>query len=328
MWQDYIANYISNFNQINEENFEQIALEVFRFQYKYNTVYQKYVDILKVIPNEVNTIAQIPFLPISFFKTHTIKTGEWQHKFAFESSGTTSDRNSVHYVLDIDFYLNVAQNYFEKTYGKLNEFIVLALLPSYLEKGNSSLVYMTKHFIDKTTHPDSGFFLNEFEKINKVINRNKNTKILLLGVSYALLDYAEYYNEENENLIVMETGGMKGRRKEMVKQELHEVLEKKFRVSAIHSEYGMTELFSQGYSKKEGIFTFPKWVKILLRESEDPFCLSKNRGVAKIIDLANIYTCCFVETQDIFEKKQESNFEVIGRLDNSDIRGCNLLLFN
>jgi phenylacetate-coenzyme A ligase PaaK-like adenylate-forming protein len=327
MWQDFIDKYIANFNLINENNFSKAALDAFKFQYKYNIVYQKYVDILKVNPKDVNSLDKIPFLPISFFKTHTIKTGTWNEKIVFESSGTTSQINSKHYVSNPDFYLKVSERYFEELYGDLREYIVLALLPSYLEKGNSSLVFMANHFIEKTSHPDSGFFLNEYEKINEVINRNKNTKILLLGVSYALLDYAEEFNAFNENLIIMETGGMKGRRKEMIKKELHEVLKNKFRVKNIHSEYGMTELSSQGYSQNEGLFTFPKWMKILLRESEDPFSLTENRGVAKIIDLANIYTCCFIETQDVFEKKGDNFFEVIGRLDNSDIRGCNLLVY-
>lgn len=325
--------------KVNTNNFEELALKIFRFQSNTCQVYANFITNLKIDPNSIDSIEKIPFLPISFFKTKEVISGNQKVETVFESSGTTGQTSSRHLVADVDFYKKISLDIFEKSYGSIKNFHIIALLPSYLEKGNSSLVYMVKHFIEKSKSQFSDFYLNDYKAINIIfdkINRDKkeNRKILLWGVTYALLEFSEagYDFAELENrLIVLETGGMKGRRKEMVKEELYDKLKTSFFVDNIRSEYGMTELLSQSYSKSDAIFHEPNSMKIVLREVNDPFTLlpknSAKTGGINIIDLANVDSCCFIETQDLGQYGIEPNtFKVLGRFDNSDLRGCNLLI--
>ena len=312
-------------------NFEEIALQLFVFQYTHNLVYKQFVDYLKINAAEVQTVQQIPFLPIEFFKTHRILTENAETQKIFESSGTTGQITSKHLVADLALYEESFDKGFEQFYGNIEDWTILALLPSYLERDTSSLVYMVDDLIKKSKNPNSGFFLNNLDelaiKIKSQIS-NPKSQILLIGVTFALLDFAEQFSMDLSDVIIMETGGMKGRREELTREEVHTILTKAFNVKTIHSEYGMTELLSQGYSKGSGIFEVPKWMKILKRDIYDPMNVSgtPGRGGLNVIDLANIYSCAFIATQDLVNIKSESEFEVLGRLDNSDIRGCNLMV--
>ncbi|BDD05756.1 acyl transferase [Aureibacter tunicatorum] len=314
-------------SNIKNHDFDKVALELFRFQAKHNPVYSEYLQFLKTNPEDVKSIYEIPFLPISFFKTHQVKTGEWPTQKIFESSGTTGTTTSKHYVEDIEFYHKIATQIFTDFYSAPNDYIILALLPSYLERDNSSLVSMAKHFIDLTQDHRSGFYLNEFESLKEacVSAESTNKNVLLMGVTFGLLDFAELHTFSSSNITIMETGGMKGRRKEMIRAEVHEELGNSFGQTKIHSEYGMTELLSQAYSHGDGIFEMPSTMRILLRDVNDPFSVSKRTsGGINVIDLANIHSCSFIETQDL-GKLHDNKFEVLGRFDNSDIRGCNLM---
>lgn len=315
--------------EINERNFNEKALDLFNYQAKNNVVYKNYLQLLKTDPASITDISKIPYLPILFFKNQQVITGNDLHEVVFYSSGTTGENRSNHYIKDLSFYNKVAEKIFEKFYGKLSDYVILALLPSYLENKSSSLIYMINHFISKTNSDLSGFVLENSSKIDHKINqaRRENKKIILWGVSYALLDLAEHSPMDLSDTIVLETGGMKGRREEMTRENLHRILKEKFNVANIHSEYGMTELLSQGYSKGNGIFEVPAWMKILTREIHDPFSINsgKGRGGINVIDLANVDSCAFIETQDIGMVSENDKFEVLGRFDNSDIRGCNLL---
>ncbi len=348
--------------QLIPEEFDSLALEIFRYQAENNKIYKKYLQLLHVQVDKINEINQIPFLPIEFFKTQTIISGEDRTHITFESSGTTGQNASQHHVQDPDFYVEIAEQIFEIFYGKLSDFQIFALLPSYLERTNSSLVYMVEHFIKKSGSLNSGFYLDDYESLANALKGDRgretgeistsnssllsvssqaNKKILLIGVTFGLLDFAESgidlsFFQDIDNLIVMETGGMKGRRKELLREEVHEILTKTFYVKSIHSEYGMTELLSQGYSKGEGIFELPVSMKILLRDVNDPFQYVTNSrsGGINIIDLANIDSCCFIETKDLGAWSEppadiqttEKTFRILGRFDNSDIRGCNLMV--
>lgn len=312
-------------------NFEEIALQLFDFQYTHNLVYKQFVDYLKINAAEVQTVQQIPFLPIEFFKTHRILTKNAETQKIFESSGTTGQITSKHLVADLALYEESFDKGFEQFYGNIEDFTILALLPSYLERDTSSLVYMVDDLIKKTKNEHSGFYLNNLEELAVKIKSqisNPKSQILLIGVTFALLDFAEQFSMDLSDVIIMETGGMKGRREELTREEVHTILTKAFNVKTIHSEYGMTELLSQGYSKGSGIFEVPKWMKILKRDIYDPMNVSgtPGRGGLNVIDLANIYSCAFIATQDLVNIKSESEFEVLGRLDNSDIRGCNLMV--
>jgi hypothetical protein len=352
---------------LQAQDFDDLALEIFRFQAEHNLVYKKYLQCLHIQTDTIKTIEKIPFLPIEFFKTQTVVSGDNPIKTIFESSGTTGQNTSQHHVADPDFYLEIAEQIFEKFYGKLANFQILALLPSYLERTNSSLVYMVEHFIKKSGNPNSGFFLNDYERLAKVLKGDRRqetggigeqkpniehrsgtppeSKTLLIGVTFGLLDFAESstagvpaagvpvdlsFLKDRNDLIVMETGGMKGRRKELLREEVHEILTKAFHVDSIHSEYGMTELLSQGYSSGEGVFDLPVSMKILFRDVNDPFSYVQNArsGGINVIDLANIDSCCFIETKDLGSSYQLSlsKFKILGRFDNSDIRGCNLMI--
>ena len=317
------------FNINSEEEFNKTALEVFKHQFKNNKVYRSYCDLLYKHPSDINTIEDIPFLPIEFFKTKKILSTSEAIEATFTSSGTTGSITSKHHVSNLSLYQESYLKSFNHFYGNPKDYIILALLPSYLERKGSSLIYMVDDLIKKSNHPESGFYLNNLndlsEKLIKLENSNK--KILLIGVSFALLDLVEQHQFQLKNTVIMETGGMKGKRKELVRHELHNLLSNGFNVTNIHSEYGMTELLSQAYSNGNGIFTCPPWMKILTRDTEDPLSIqTKNKtGGINVIDLANINSCSFIATQDLGKTFENNTFEIIGRFDNSDIRGCNLM---
>tara|TARA_R110002050_G_scaffold244268_1_gene380917 strand:+ start:72985 stop:73971 length:987 start_codon:yes stop_codon:yes gene_type:complete len=312
------------------QEFETQALETFQFQYKQVPIYREFVDLLGDKPTSVKCVTDIPFLPISVFKTHRVTVKNAEIQTTFKSSGTTGMERSQHYIHDLEVYEKSFQIGFEWFYGPITDYTILALLPSYLEQGESSLVYMVDDLIKRTNNPKSGFYLDNYTELVAQLKQldQQGKKTILLGVSYALLDLIEQNDFQLKHTIVMETGGMKGRRREMVKEELHEVLKNGFGVSKIHSEYGMTELLSQGYSKGNGIFETPPWMKILIRDATDPLTLLNEgqTGGINVIDLSNFYSCSFIATQDLGKKRAENTFEILGRFDHTDIRGCNLLL--
>ncbi|MGB0881328.1 MAG: acyl transferase [Vicingaceae bacterium] len=314
----------------SEKKFEVITLEIFKFQYTNNAVYQEFCNYLKVNTNTIENISQIPFLPIEFFKTHAITTGSFKEEQVFLSSGTTGQNQSKHLVKEVSLYEQSYLKAFQQFYGNIKDYCVLALLPSYLEREGSSLIYMVDDLIKKSKHPKSGFFLENYTDLIEILQKNSKNKqkTLLIGVSFALLDLAEKHQIDLSNVIIMETGGMKGRRKELTRTELHHIYKKSFNVSEIHSEYGMTELLSQAYSKGNGVFETPPWMKINIRDINDPFSLLENNktGGVNVIDLANINSCSFIATQDLGKKLAKNQFEILGRFDNSDLRGCNLLI--
>ena len=318
------------FNIETEQEFNEVSLKIFNYQYNNNSVYKKFCELLKVSLNDVTTINQIPFFPIEFFKTHIIKSGEFKEQQMFLSSGTTGQIQSKHFVKDISLYEKSYNKAFAQFYGNIENYCVLALLPSYLEREGSSLIYMVDDLIKKSKHPKSGFFLeNQSELIEILKKMNKNEqKTILFGVSFALLDLAEKYEINLSNVIIMETGGMKGRRKELTRNELHNIYKKSFNVSKVHSEYGMTELLSQAYSTESGVFKTPSWMKVMIRDINDPFSIVEDNktGGINVIDLANIDSCSFIATQDLGKKNNNEEFEVLGRFDNSDLRGCNMLI--
>ncbi len=315
---------------LTDPAFEALALQVFQFQARFNEVYSRYLSLLKIDAGSVRKMADIPFLPIQFFKNYSIKTGKWAAATSFSSSGTTGEATSFHHVRDIAFYKKNTERGFSRFYGAPSGYCVLALLPSYLERSGSSLILMAEHFIGLSEHAKSGFFLHNTTDLLDILDelKKEQTPTLLLGVSFALLDLAEQHPVDLQGVIIMETGGMKGRRKEITRGELHHSLTRAFKVEHIHSEYGMTELFSQAYSTGQGIFRCPPTMKVLTREITDPLTLQKTgkTGVLNIIDLANLDTISFIATDDLGRVNPDGSFEVLGRLDNSDIRGCNLLL--
>ncbi len=314
---------------IKEAGFEALAIEIFRFQYEHNAIYREYINVLGVNPGEVNAIIDIPFLPIRFFKSHVVQTTSFELVEIFESSGTTGAVSSRHFVKDIDLYKESFTRGFELFYGPPKDWCIIGLLPSYLERTGSSLVYMMGELIKQSNNYHSGFYLNDFEKLAGVLKDQeiKKQKTLIVGVTFALLDFVEKYSLPLSHTIVMETGGMKGRREELVRDEVHDQLKKAFGTPVIHSEYGMTELLSQAYSKGEGKFQCPPWMKILLRDDEDPLLIKNSgAGAINIIDLANIYSCSFIATDDAGRLFSDGAFEVLGRMDNSDLRGCSLMV--
>jgi Acyl-protein synthetase, LuxE len=318
---------------VTDESFEKLAIEIFQFQYMHNIVYKNFADALHINPATVTTLKQIPFLPVSFFKTHTVTTTVFEPQVIFESSGTSQTTSSKHFVKNIALYKQSFTKTFELLYGPVNQWCILALLPAYLERKNSSLVLMADELIKKSTDAESGFYLYNHAALINVLQKKQteNKKTLLLGVTFALLDMAENYQIDLRHVTIMETGGMKGRREELTRQQVHEILKHSFKVKKIHSEYGMTELLSQAYSKSEGLFITPPWLRILLREEDDPLKINMpasivQRGGINIIDLANIYSCSFIATDDAGKLHANGNFEVLGRLDNSDIRGCSLMV--
>ena len=318
------------FNITSEASFNAAALAVFKHQFEHNSVYRSFCDLLYKHPSEVKRVQQIPFLPIQFFKSHTIVSNSKSADATFTSSGTTGSIVSKHFVSDLEIYKQSFRRGFKSFYGAIEEYTVLALLPSYLEREGSSLVYMANDMITQSNQPESGFYLHDLEALKNTLLKleSKRQKTLLIGVSYALLDLIEAHSFKLKHTTVMETGGMKGQRKELVKSELHTILKHGFGVDKIHSEYGMTELLSQAYSKGDGIFKAPAWMKILTRDPEDALSIQpigKSGGV-NIIDLANINSCAFIATQDLGKIHSNGTFEILGRFDESDIRGCNLMV--
>ena len=318
------------FNIQTQEEFTAVALEIFKHQFNNNKVYRSFCDLLYIHPSDVTKIEQIPFLPIQFFKTREVLSSKEKIAEIFTSSGTTGSITSKHLVTDINFYKDSYLKGFAHFYGNIEDYVVLALLPNYLERKGSSLVFMVDDLIGKSKNSESGFYLNNLDELaKKLINLDKNgQKVLLIGVSFALLDLIEKHQFNLKNTIVMETGGMKGRRKELIRNELHQLLKSGFKVDKIHSEYGMTELLSQAYSKGNGIFETPNWMQILTRDTEDALTIldKEKTGGINVIDLANYNSCSFIATQDLGKVHKNGTFEIIGRFDNSDIRGCNLMV--
>ncbi len=319
---------IDNLWNLSSDEFFTLSKTLFEWQASHNLVYKEWVKLSSGGIKNPDEITQIPFLPISFFKTHEVVIGDKPALF-FESSGTTMDVVSKHWVVDSSIYEESFKQCFDLFYGSPADYCVIGLLPSYLERQHSSLVYMVEQLIKKSGHAQSGFYLNDFELLNSNLKslEAKNQKTILIGVSFALIDFADAYPQQLKNTIVMETGGMKGRKEEMIKSELHAYLKERLGVEQIHSEYGMTELLSQAYAKKDGIFTCPPWMKVMVGDQEDPGVLkTTGRGILHVIDLANIYSCAFIATQDLCELNEDGSFQVLGRIDNSDRRGCSLLV--
>ena len=314
----------------NHQDFTETALEVFLFQYQNNVVYRQFCDLLKCDPTQVNSLEEIPFLPIEFFKSHQIVSSKDKPEVVFTSSGTTGNTTSRHLVPDLSLYEESFRRGFDYFYGDIHNYAVLALLPSYLEREGSSLIYMVADMIKKSNNEHSGFYLNDYKAFKEKLEflDSSGKPVLVIGVSFALLDIAQEYSLKLKNTIIMETGGMKGRRKEMIRKELHEHLTKGFGTDKIHSEYGMTELLSQAYSKGDGIFQCPPWMNILVRDPEEPTQLLSNNktGGLNVIDLANLHSCSFIATQDLGKTRNDGQIEILGRFDHSDIRGCNLMV--
>ena len=309
------------------QQFNELCIEIFHFQYAHTAVYKLFVDSLGIRPKTVKNVEQIPFMPIEFFRDHTVYAKENTPEIVFTSSGTTGMSFSRHPVADASVYEASFNTAFRLFYGDPAEYRIFALLPSYLERSGSSLIYMAQNLINQSRHSQSGFYLQHTGELIHYLNQSEE-KTILLGVSFALLDLAETGAVQNPDLIVMETGGMKGRRKEIIREELHEVLKNGFGVDKIHSEYGMTELLSQAYSDGDGIYKSPPWMKVLIRDTNDPLSLigdGKTGGI-NVIDLANLYSCSFIATQDLGKSHPNGTFEVLGRFDTSDIRGCNLMV--
>ncbi|MFC7356434.1 acyl transferase [Jejudonia soesokkakensis] len=317
------------FSISSAEEFEALALQVFKYQSKHVPIYKNFCEHLNCTTETVLKLEDIPFLPISFFKTHTVLSEKKESTYLFTSSGTTGSITSKHHVAELSVYKKSFSKGFAHFYGAVSEYTILALLPSYLEREGSSLVYMVNSLLSDSNSEHSGFYLHDLEALIEKLQwlENQRKKTILIGVSYALLDLIEKQNFQLKHTIVMETGGMKGRRKEMIKEELHAVLKNGFGVSQIHSEYGMTELLSQAYAKKNGDFYCPPWMKILTRDPEDALTLVEGKtGGINVIDLANYYSCSFIATQDLGKLNPEGSFKILGRFDESDIRGCNLMV--
>ncbi|NHM06699.1 acyl transferase [Flavobacterium sp. CYK-4] len=318
------------FSISTQKQFEKMALKVFRYQYENNEVYRTFCDHLKTDKQAVKSLEQIPFLPIQFFKSHEVVSGNEPIQQIFTSSGTTGTTTSKHLISDLCWYEESYRQGFSRAYGNIEDYVILALLPSYLEREGSSLIYMVEDLIRLSQNPDSGFYLrNDQELISKLISLDQaGQNVILIGVTYALLDLIEKQTYRLNHTIIMETGGMKGKRKELIREDLHRQLCEGFGVNAIHSEYGMTELLSQAYSLGDGVFECPPWMQVLIRDTEDAlaYVAAGKTGGINVIDLANVNSCSFIATQDLGKKYPNTTFEVLGRFDHSDIRGCNLMV--
>jgi len=319
------------FNITNDETFEALAFQTFKHQFENNRTYRSFCDLLYIHPSDITKIEDIPFLPIEFFKSHEIVSNNTTIQETFTSSGTTGSTPSKHHITDLKIYEESYLKGFAHFYGNIEDYVILALLPNYLERTGSSLTYMVNDLIKRSKHAESGFYLHDLKALTEQLIKldNEGKKVLLIGVSFALLDLVETSQFNLKHTIIMETGGMKGRRKEMIRAELHQQLCKGFGVSEIHSEYGMTELLSQGYSNGNGIFQTPPWMKLFTRDPEDALTIQpkgKSGGI-NVIDLANINSCSFIATQDLGKVHPDNSFEILGRFDHSDIRGCNLMVF-
>jgi hypothetical protein len=315
--------------RVNAADFESMAMSVFRFQAADNEVYRDYLSALNVDPASVIRLDQVPFLPISFFKTKKVATGQFEPEVVFESSGTTGSVNSKHFVKNTDLYRRSFMEAFRLFYGMPEKWSVIGLLPSYLERSSSSLVMMADELIKSSKHPLSGFYLYEHRQLRDNLQKLQQSRqrTLLIGVSFALLDFGEQFGLPLNNCVIMETGGMKGRRAEITRPELHETLKRYFGLTEIHSEYGMTELLSQAYSLSDGFFSCPPWMRVMVRDDDDPLSVNQTgKGILNIVDLANLYSCSFIATDDIGVVHPDLRFEVQGRMDNSDVRGCSLMV--
>ena len=318
---------------VTESGFEELALDIFHFQYRTNTVYQAWVNTVGIDASSVMRVNQVPFLPINFFKTHQVVSTGFEAEAIFESSGTTGMVSSRHFVRDLQLYRSAFLNGFGSFYGPPDQYCIIGLLPSYIERQNSSLVMMVNELIKESRHAASGFYLDEHEALRQVLLENeKNSQpTIMIGVTFALLDFAEKFEMQLKNTIVMETGGMKGRRAELLREEVHEILKTRLGVDQVHSEYGMTELLSQAYSLRDGIFQPQRWMKVLARDAEDPMHIlslagkESVKGALNIIDLANIFSCSFIATDDLGTVFLNGEFSVDGRFDHTDLRGCSLL---
>ena len=323
-----------NFSTVQEgSSILSATLQTFNFQYNNNQVYRQWCDCFNFSSESIpkSSLTKIPFLPISFFKSHEVVTTQFNPSFVFESSGTTTSINSKHFVKDLEDYKQSFNQAFQQFYGNANDWCIIGLLPSYLERNNSSLVMMVDDLIKQSNHPKSGFYLNDFHSLKNTLEQLEaaQQKTLLIGVTFALLDFAEQLPMQLKHTTIMETGGMKGRKKETTRTEVHQILQQAFDLPMIHSEYGMTELLSQAYAKQDGKFVCPPWMKVLVRDEDDPLLVKESgRGCLNIIDLANQFSCSFIATDDVGIVYEDGTFEVHGRLDNSDIRGCSLLVSN
>ena len=323
------GEWIDKIFSLTPSRFEQMALQAFVYQYTHNALYEQYANAVGRQPGNVAGLTDIPFLPIRFFKSHKVVTGMFEADAVFESSGTTQTVNSRHYVKSVALYKQSFTTAFRQFYGPVEDWCIIGLLPSYLERRHSSLVVMADELIKQSGHASSGFYLYEHEKLSATLQalEAQKQKTLLIGVTFALLDFAEAHALQLRHTIVMETGGMKGRREEWTRQQVHDFIIRRLGVAAVHSEYGMTELLSQAYSAGHGIFHCPPWMRVMLREEDDPLCASASgNGVINVIDLANIHSCCFIATDDAGRQPAGGGFEVIGRVDNADLRGCSLML--
>ena len=320
------AAYLEN---INDATCAPIALELFRYQYEQNALYRQFTDALRIDPSSVDQITKIPFLPISFFKTHRVVSGDWETPaLTFESSGTTGETPSRHFVKDAALYEDALLAGFRQFYGAPEHYAILALLPSYLERSNASLVYMARVLMRVSGHPQNGFYLDEWAKLQATLQalQANGQRVLLLGVTFALLDFAADFPIDLRNVIVMETGGMKGRREEWTRAQVHAYLQAQWNIPVVHSEYGMTELLSQAYALNDGIFQPSATMQVLVRDMNDPLSVTTTgTGCLNIIDLANVHSCAFIATDDIGKVQPGGHFEVLGRMDHSALRGCSLM---
>lgn len=322
-------SFVNKIFEVEEAGFEKLALQLFTYQYNTNKVYRKWCDCLHLDTVKVTLVDKIPFLPISFFKTNTVISGDGNYELFFESSGTTQTNKSRHYIKDVQVYIQSFIKGFELFYGDIKDWCIIGLLPSYLQQSNSSLIKMVDELIKICGHPKSGFYLHEYEKLYNTLSEleNRQQKTLLIGVTYALLDFAEQFPMKLSSTTIMETGGMKGRRKELTRAEVHDILKERFQIQQVHSEYGMSELLSQAYSQANGKFKCPPWMKVFIRDEDDPLLVKRfGKGALNIIDLANANSCAFIATDDVGEVFADGSFTVQGRLDGSDIRGCSLMV--
>lgn len=320
---------VTELHTITATDFSPRALDTFHFQYAHNPLYRDFTDSLGVRPGSVGRIEDIPFLPVGFFKTHEVRTGDWVPEVVFRSSGTTGMVTSRHLIRDAALYRQSFLAGFQHFYGPVRDWCVIGLLPAYLERSDSSLVYMVNDLIAVSGHPDSGFYLYAYTGLYDLLKRLEGAgqKTMLIGVTFALLDFAEQYSLKLEHTVVVETGGMKGRREEITREELHAVLRERLGVNVVHAEYGMTELLSQAWSAGEGVFRCPGWMKVLVRSEDDPLEVRiRGEGLINVVDLANVWSCAFIATDDVGVLGPDGGFKVAGRLDHSDIRGCSLLV--
>jgi hypothetical protein len=324
-----IENRIFSLSEHNDVAFDRLALELFRLHASENAVYREFIRHLGVSAHDVQTVCDIPFLPIEFFKKHQVGIFQAPPEAVFMSSGTTGSDHSNHHVADLGVYDRSLDDGFRLAFGHPKDWCILALLPSYIERSNASLVYMTRKLMETSGHPDNGFYLDRLTSLSKVLRRNseKGQRTMLIGVTFALLDLAEQHPQPLQNCTIIETGGMKGRRREMIREEVHGILSNAFGQKCIGSEYGMTELLSQAWSLGNGIFRTPPWMRVMVRDSHDPLsCASRGKGALNVIDLANLHSCPFIATQDLGEVFQDGSFTVLGRMDYAEMRGCNLMV--